>query len=433
MPNVGMPMPIPSAAPAAASAAQMSASPPLPASPYPYQTVPPTPVEREISGAGRRGLPRIITTLFIIIVCLFVGGGIYYFVNQAGTPSPSNGTADITPPSIQSVSPSSITETGATISWETDEPATGQFEYGKTETYGLTAPPDTNLSTSHSVTLTGLDPNTTYYFKVISNDAAGNEITAKGELTTLATADETPPTISGVGVSNITESSATITWVTNEPATSQVQYGKTETYGSSTTPDTNLTNSHNITLTGLSDNTTYYFKVISKDASENEATLAAENQKFTTESVIPVGYEEGDLAPDFTLKDLNDNNVNLKDFRGKIVIVNFWATWCGPCMNELPFFQAISDNESAGGFKILAINQKETKNQVLSKFTDEGYTFTFTILLDSDGKITEKYGFVPQVTPIPKTFFIDAEGIIQEIQEGDFSSQDEIEDILDSL
>ena len=128
--------------------------------------------------------------------------------------------------------------------------------------------------------MTGLDPSTTYYFKVTSTDAAGNEATSEGELTTLATADETPPTISGVNVSNITESSAIITWTTNEPATSQVQYGKTETYDSSTTADTNLTTNHNVTLTGLSDNTTYYFKVISKDASENEATLAEENQNI---------------------------------------------------------------------------------------------------------------------------------------------------------
>ena len=158
MPNVGMPMPIPSAAPATASATSMPASPPLPAMPYPYQTPPPTPVERDISGAGRRGLPRIITTLFIIIACLFVGGGIYYFVNQAGTPSPSNGTADVTPPSIQSVSSSPITETGATITWKTDEPTTGKVEYWKTEAEGPITQLDENLSTGHSVALTGLDP-----------------------------------------------------------------------------------------------------------------------------------------------------------------------------------------------------------------------------------------------------------------------------------
>jgi peroxiredoxin len=419
MPHGGIP--IPRAVPAAASAAQMSASPPMPTSPYPYQAVPSVPRGGGVPATKKRGLPGIITTLFIIIVCVFVGGGIYYFATRAETPSQPISTADVTPPSIQSGPISSTTETGAIITWETDEPTTGKVDYGKTETYGSETAEDTSLSTSHSVTLTRLDPNTTYYFKIISKDAAGNEITAKGDLTTLATADETPPTISGVSVSNITESSAIITWATNEDATSQVQYGKTETYGSSTTPDTNLTTNHNVTLNGLSDNTTYYFKVISKDASGNEATLA-DNQQFTTKSIIPVGYEEGNLAPEFTLNDLNDNEVNLSDFRGKIVVVNFWATWCEPCKDELPFFQAISDN-----WTILAINKKEGEGAVFSFISGEEYTFT--VLLDSAGEVNTLYN----VDTLPTTFFIDAEGIIREIKEGSFSSQTEIEDILDSL
>ena len=430
MPNVGMPMPIPSAAPATASATSIPASPPLPAMPYPYQTPPPTPVERDISGAGRRGLPRIITTLFIIIACLFVGGGIYYFANQTETPSQPISTADITPPSIQSGPTSSTTETDATITWETDEATTGKVEYGTSEAYGLTAPLDTNLSTSHSVALTGLDPGTTYYFNVISKDAAGNEITAQGDLKTkpLATADETPPTISGVSVSNITESSATITWLTNERATSQVQFGKTETYGSNTTPDTNLTNNHNVTLTGLSDNTTYYFKVISKDASGNEATLAAEDQKFTTEAIIPVGYEIGNLAPDFSLKDINDKVWKLSDFRGKIVIVNFWFTTCVPCNEEMPYLQGIQASDDWSDVKIFAINYKETEQAVRS-FLQDNPQYEFTVLLDPDGAVNERY----DVSTWPTTFFIDAEGIIQKIQTGSFPSQTAIENVLNSL
>ena len=82
----GMQSPMPSVAPAAASPASMPASPPLPAGTYPYQAVPPVP-GGGVSGAGKRGLMRIITTLFIIIVCCFIGGGIYYFVNQDVQPA----------------------------------------------------------------------------------------------------------------------------------------------------------------------------------------------------------------------------------------------------------------------------------------------------------------------------------------------------------
>jgi peroxiredoxin len=393
--------------------------------------VPPVPIERGISDSGRRGLIRIVTTLLILIVCFFIGSGIYYVFTQTGTPSLPNSTADTTPPSIQSGPISSTTETGATITWITDERTTSQVNYGETETYGSSTTPDTNLSTSHSVTLTELDPNTTYYFEVMSEDAAGNEATAKGELKTLATADTIPPTISGVNISNITESSAIITWTTNEPATSQVNYGETETYGSSTTPDTNLTTSHTVTLTGLDDGTTYNFQVISKDSSGNEATSTT-NQTFETKPIIPVGYEEGNRAPDFALKDINKQDVKLSDFRGKIVMVNFWATWCGPCKEELPFFQAISGNWSEEDLAILAIS-KEGTTTVLDWINNQEEVYTFTFLLDSEGEVTTNYGFIPGVTTIPRTFFIDAEGIIKKIKVDRFSSQTEIEDILNSL
>ena len=355
--------------------------------------------------------------------------GIYYALNRTEAPSlPNVNPVDTTPLVIPEVNVSDITETSATITWTTDKPATSKVEYGETEDYGTTTPLDEELTTSHSVTLDGLEPNTTYYYRVISQDASGNEATSEGDLRTLATADETPPTISEVNVSDITESGATITWATDEPATSQVEYGKTEDYGSETTENTKLSNSHSVTLTGLASSTTYYFKIISKDASGNEA-ISATNQTFETVTSIPVGYEEGNRAPDFTLTDLSGNEVKLSNFRGKIVVVNFWATWCGPCMEELPFFQAISDNETAGGFKILAINKEETGNWVHSELSNQGYTFTFTILLDSDGEVNTLYN----VETLPTTFFIDAEGIIKKIQEGSFSSQAEIENILSSF
>jgi len=439
-------IPIPRAVPAAAGAAQMPVSPAMPASPYPYQAMPASPpmpaspypyqaVPSVPKGGGgvptakKRGFPGFITTLFIIIVLALVGGGIYYFINQQEELPPSNGTIDVTSLNIQNVS-SSVTETGATITWDTDEPATGKVEYGTSKAYGSTAPLDTNLSNSHSVTLTDLDPGTKYYFKVTSENAAGNKATAEGNLTTIAEADETPPTISGVSVSNITESSATITWLTDEAATSQVQYGKTETYGSSSTLDTNLTESHNVTLTGLSDNTTYYYKVISKDASDNEATLAAADQTFDTEYVIPTGYEIGNLAPEISLKDINDNTWTLSQFRGKIVIVNFWFILCGPCIEEMPYFQGIQASDDwAGDVKILAVNHEDTDPDVRS-FIHANPQYEFTILLDLDGAVSERY----DITSCPTTFFIDAQGIIKAAKRGDsFDSIDEIEDILRTL
>jgi peroxiredoxin len=368
------------------------------------------------------------------VICFFVGSGIYYAVSQTRTSSQPQVPTTSTSLIIPSVPISSTTETGAVITWTTDKPATSQVEYGKTETYGSKTAENTKLTTSHSVTLTGLDPNTTYYFKAISQDASGNKVTSEGELKTLPQADTTPPAISGINVSNITESGAIITWTTNEAATSQVEYGKTETYGSTTPLDSKLTTSHSVTLTGLDDNTTYYFKVVSKDASGNKAMLAGD-QPFTTKPIIPVGYEEGNRAPDFTLKDLNEQNVTLSAFRGKIVMLNFWATWCGPCKEEMPYFQAIYDDWSDGELVILAIAVKtnQTLNTVKQYVMEEAEeAYTFPVLFDSKGDVQTLYGLTA-TTSIPRTFFIDKDGIIKKIQEVSFSSQTEIEDILESL
>jgi thiol-disulfide isomerase/thioredoxin len=435
MPPGGILLPIPSAAPVAAGAAYVS--PAMPTRPHPYQTVPPVYAERGVSASGKRGLMRTFTTLFIVIVCLLVGGGIYFFFHQTGTSTPPESTIenpidttiDTTISSIENVLTPSITDTSATITWETDQPASSQVAVSDPNGVTATTEPQETLATSHSVTITGLKPNTTYHYILKSTDATGTPITKEGNLTTLATADKTAPKISGVNVSNVTESGAIVTWITDEPATSQVKYEKTEAVSSTTPLDNNLTTNHSVTLTKLGSGTTYNFTILSQDAAGNEATSAS-NQPFTTLTPIPVGPQVGNLAPPFTLKDLSgQQNVTLSDFRGKIVVVNFWATWCGACMEELPFFQAISDNESAGGFKILAINDKETKNQVLSGFSDKGYTFTSTILLDSTEEVKTLY----DIDILPTTFFIDADGIIQERKEGSFQSQTEIQNILNSL
>ena len=192
--------------------------------------------------------------------------------------------ADTTPPVISGVDVSDITESGATISWESDEPATSQVEYGATTDYGSSTLHE-ELVTSHSVTLIGLEPDTSYHFMARSKDASGNE-GASTDLSfgTLAEADTTPPVISGVVVSNITQSMAAIAWTTDDPATSQVEYGGSTSYGSVSDLGETLVTSHSVVLSGLSPATGYYFRVRSKDGSENEAVSGADH----FETVAPV-------------------------------------------------------------------------------------------------------------------------------------------------
>jgi peroxiredoxin len=378
---------------------------------------------------------RILSTVFIVIVCLIIGSGIYYFLNRTeATPTVNNAVNNAVDNSLLGmldVSVQSTTETEATIKWTTDKPSTSLVKITDASGAVIKTTPVETLASSHSITISGLRPSTTYHYTVVSTDAAGNKMTSGGELrtqgTALVTADKTPPTISGLGVSNITEASAIITWLTNEPATGQVKYQKTGEVSSTTPLDTNLTTTHTVTLTKLDSGTSYNFSIISKDAAGNEATA---DQTFTTLTPIPVGTQVGNRAPDFTLQDLNGKDVKLSDFRGKIVMINFWAVWCEPCKQELPYMQAISDNWSGKGVVVLAIAVNTSERlDIVGQYIEQN-PYTFHVLWDAKGQAESLYS----VSILPTTFFIDAEGIIKKPpQIGSFEDQETIENILSSL
>ena len=180
---------------------------------------------------------------------------------------------DLTAPIISGVGVTSLTSSSATITWTTDEASDTQVEYGTTTAYGSVSPLDATAVTSHSVTLSGLQVSTLYHFRVKSKDAAGNESTSGDfTFTTAAKADTTAPVISGVTSTGITASGATITWTTDEPSDTQVEYGTTTAYGSSTPADGTMVASHSAALSGLQASTLYHFRVKSKDAVGNEST-----------------------------------------------------------------------------------------------------------------------------------------------------------------
>lgn len=140
-----------------------------------------------------------------------------------------------------------------------------------------------------------------------------------------------------------------------------------------------------------------------------------------TEAVV------GQPAPNFELQSLDGQSVSLKDFKGKPVLINFWATWCGPCVYEMPFLQEIHDEWSSKGLILLAINDGESLSKV-SQFMQR-YNFSLPVLLDNRQAVAKKYNIVG----IPTTFFIDKDGIIQEKVIGAFPNKAEIEARLSKL
>ncbi len=197
-------------------------------------------------------------------------------------------TTDTIAPTISGVSSTNVTTTGVTVTWTTNEAATTQVEYGTTASYGSTTSLDSTKVTNHSAAISGLSNGTTYHFRVISKDAAGNTATSGDMTFTTGTVDTTAPSLSAITSTNLTMTGATITWTTNENSTSQVEYGTTASYGNTTTLDTALVTGHSVNLTGLTTGTTYHFRVISKDAANNVATSGDMTFVTTADTTAPV-------------------------------------------------------------------------------------------------------------------------------------------------
>jgi len=109
-------------------------------------------------------------------------------------------------------------------------------------------------------------------------------------------------------------------------------------------------------------------------------------------------------APDFSLKDPTGRTVELRGFRGKVVFLNFWATWCVPCRREMPAMEALFREFNAKGLTVLAVNVQESPRQV-TQFIHE-LKITFPVVLDSNGAVTGDYG----VRALPTTYLIGKKG-----------------------
>jgi peroxiredoxin len=200
--------------------------------------------------------------------------------------------ADITPPVISGTSAANITQSSAVILWDTNEAADSQVEYGVTLSYGSQSTLNTNLVTSHSVTLSGLSAGTTYNYRIKSRDAAGNMATSDNLIFSSAAALGGIPgaisvsRISEVSVATTTETTATITWKTDQQSTSRVDYGLVDSQSTAVgTMDTKLVYEHTVTVSGLEPDTHYRFQVYSEN-SEKHGTFST-YYEFTTKKPKP--------------------------------------------------------------------------------------------------------------------------------------------------
>ncbi|MCF6178500.1 MAG: TlpA family protein disulfide reductase [Geopsychrobacter sp.] len=123
--------------------------------------------------------------------------------------------------------------------------------------------------------------------------------------------------------------------------------------------------------------------------------------------VTPQLVTAGRMAPDFTLENMQGENVTLSQFRGKVVIVNFWATWCPPCRREMPSMEVLHQTFKDDDLVLLAINVENGGRGVVSGFLKES-PYSFPILLDSQAEVQKLYG----VFQFPESFIVDRNGLV---------------------
>ncbi len=117
-------------------------------------------------------------------------------------------------------------------------------------------------------------------------------------------------------------------------------------------------------------------------------------------------------APDFTLKSLDGRNIKLSEQAGNVVLLNFWASWCGPCRKEMPLLNELHDKYNPLGFMVLGVNVELDSTQA-RRFLDDN-PVSFPVLLDSENKVTQAY----EVVAMPTTAIIDRHGKIRYLHKG---------------
>jgi peroxiredoxin len=393
--------------------------------------------------AGKLRLRKKLKTLDIIIICAIVvviAAMCFLLARQYGFPSLFPASKPVEPtqtsttppakPVISNISTSDITLDAATISWSIDIPAYGKLLYGTSAAYGAGSQVD-NISASHSITLSGLQPASAYHFAVLAIDAVGNELSRSEDanFNTLTPPVAKPPVVSQFKVLP-TDVSAIITWTTDKPATSQVLYGLDKSASNSTPEDSKLVTSHTVKVSGLKANSTYYYRIKSVDADGNAATMDPPDF-FNTPITVPVGPVIGERAPDFTLNIFNtQDSLSLRNYKGQKVLVAFWAVFCPECDRELALLQTLK-NKNMPGVNIIAVfidSKPEDIEKTISQYKSENGDLTVPICVDMYKTTAHVYN----VEKVPCTFFIDGDTIVRDIEYGNFNS-DQIAQILNGL
>ncbi|HEY5626078.1 MAG TPA: redoxin domain-containing protein [Dehalococcoidia bacterium] len=148
-------------------------------------------------------------------------------------------------------------------------------------------------------------------------------------------------------------------------------------------------------------------------------------------ALVPPGAnvkgEEGALAPDFLLQEVEGGETRLSDYRGRPVVLNFWATWCVSCRKEMPQFIEAYDAHRDDGLVVIGLNLQESES-IIRPFVSE-FGVDFPVLIDRDGEVGDDYRLVG----LPTTFFINRDGVVESVFIGQFKGEVQGTNVQDAI
>lgn len=270
--------------------------------------------------------------------------------------------------------------------------------------------------TQHGIFLDELLPITNYHFRISLEDKQPGSTVYS--FTTMPPKE--PPFISHIVISDLSNFTATITWTTSRPATTEVAYWSGGSGDQRWLLDNELTSEHKVTITDLSPESTYYFRIQATDA-YGQKTIAEKEGVFS----LAIAPEPTKRAPDFTLQSLDGETVSLSTFKGKVVVLNFWNVWCSACRKEMPIIQEVADKHLSQ-VVILNIHLGGREDTIRNYLESEH--FDLIVLHDKDTAVSGTYN----VTQTPTVFVIDNAGIIR-LKNPRFSSSAELTNTIQKV
>ena len=333
--------------------------------------------------------------------------------------------AEANPLAIISVDPPSVFNDHAIISWKTNRPATGQVEYGLQQAYGNKTAEDATLLETHGSVIQNLQPKTTYHFRVRSVDGCGNEVSSQDYniTTTISGAQTGKFAILNINVYDITSSAASVSWITNKPATSSVSYGMDKTGTPDVKSDSSLVYEHKIRVDGLQAETRYYLNI--RSGTEYGESAQETLTPFSTLPTSPVCCKINCRVPDFAFKTPQGTDFTNKDIAGKKTFIVFTKTSCPTCMQQALFLNDIYRNWPKGDnilmFMVASSEKKSDVDEWIKK-----YGLTVPVYLDAKADLVNACKF----RTIPSELFLDTGSVIRDYKSGGFGTKKEMEEAL---